>query len=118
MLPLPHRQAYQALLSKLLALQTVSTANSDTADIEQVFQSMQQIFQAQVLNLGSDELDLEISSRWQSLQTEMQRSMRLLSTDMVFLRSSRQAATSEQRLATVRDRTQKLIDYCQAMLQY
>lgn len=118
MLPESHRQAYQEFLRTLLDLQNLSTAsNTDAASIQQNFQNVQQIFQKQVAILTSDEVDPAIASRWQSIQTEIYRAIRLLDTDILFLRSSRQAATTEARLKTVSDRTQKLIGYCQALLQ-
>jgi hypothetical protein len=42
--------------------------------------------------------------------------LRLLATDILFLSSSKQATTTEQRLMTVRDCTEKIIGYCQVIL--
>jgi oligoendopeptidase F len=119
MLPTLHKKTYQKLLSILLALrEEIAAPNSRLTSIQEAFQQIQRVFQDEILSLGDDELQDAIASRAHSVQTEMHRALRLLETDIMFLRSSKQIATSEQRLATVRDRLEMLIGYCQAMLTF
>jgi hypothetical protein len=111
-------QAYQDLEKALLELQKLLYAsNPERTSLQKNFQIVQQIFQQQVMILTDDELDPAIAQRWQSIQIEIHRSLRLLEMDMMFLHSSKQAATVEARLNTLRDRIQKIIGYCQVMLQ-
>jgi len=79
--------------------------------------TLTKIFQEKIITLTSDELDLVIASRWQSLQTEISRTFRLLTTDMMFLSSSIQSTTAQARLAKVTEHLDKLIVYCQMILK-
>ena len=118
MLPESHRQPYQEFLRTLVELQELATASQlDLALLQQNWQLVQVIFQQQIIILTSDGLDAGISSRWQSLQTEIHRSLRLLEMDIIFLRSSRQAVTVRGRLKSAGDRLDQLIGYCQVLLQ-
>ena len=118
MLPKSHLYAYQEFLTVLLTLRDQATAEPPETDgLQETFERVQQIFQSQIMSLPDDSLNSEIASRWQSVQTEIYRALRLLKTDIMFLRSSRQAATAEQRLAAVGDRLEKIIGYCQVILQ-
>lgn len=118
MLPKLHLQAYQEFLTVLLTLRDRATANQlDEEELQKSFERVQQVFQEKLIGLNGEEIDPAILPRWQSVQTEIYRALRLLSTDILFLRSSRRAATSEQRLSAVRDRVEKMIGYCQAIIQ-
>ena len=118
MLPKSHLSAYQEFLTVLLTLRDQATTEPpDAAYLQETFARVEQIFQSQIMSLPDDSLDPEIASRWQSVQTEIYRALRLLKTDIMFLRSSKQAATAEQRLAAVGDRLEKIIGYCQVILQ-
>ena len=118
MLPKSHSQAYQEFLTVLLTLRDRATAEPpNVAALQTDFERVQQIFQGQIMSLDSNEIDPTILPKWQPVQTEIYRALRLLGTDIIFLRSSRRAVTSEQRLTAVRDRLEKVIGYCQAMLQ-
>ncbi len=117
MLPELHNQAYQTLLNALLEFRDRATAgNLEVDSLQKKFQQVQQVFQGQIISLTSDGLDAAIAPRWQSVQTEIHRALRLLEADILFLRSSRQASTSQQRLASLSDRLEKIIGYCQVML--
>ncbi|OKH21221.1 hypothetical protein NIES593_16535 [Hydrococcus rivularis NIES-593] len=119
MLPTLHQNAYQKLLTLLRGLrEQIDSPNSRVTVIQEKFQQIQQVFQEDVMPLESDELEGAIASRFQSVQTEMHRALRLLGTDILFLRSSKQAATSEQRLAAIRDRVDNSIGFCQAILTF
>lgn len=111
MLPNSYLRLYQELLLLLQELRDRVKSN-DFELLQQNFQQVQKLFQEQILSLSADELDSPIFSQWKSVQTEMNRSLRLLQTDLMFLKSSRQAATSTARLKSVVDRLDKAIDYC------
>ncbi|NER08174.1 MAG: heterocyst frequency control protein PatD [Okeania sp. SIO3C4] len=52
----------------------------------------------------------------QSAQTEVNRLMRLLGTDVTFLRSAKQADTQSKRLGQVSDRLSRLLEFCDGLL--
>lgn len=116
MLPKSYRQAYHTWVKSLLTLQEqLYSPTPDVAMIEQTFQQVQQIFTAQILPLNSQEINLDIASRWQSIQTEIHRSLRLLATDILFLRTSKQSTSVRAKLTTISDRLCRLMEYCQLM---
>ncbi|NES83017.1 MAG: heterocyst frequency control protein PatD [Moorea sp. SIO2B7] len=117
MLPKLHSQAYQEFLSELLKLQNQASAvNLDFVSLDDSFQILQKIFQGKIISLTDDQLEPTISSKWKSIQTEIYRAFRLLQTDMMFLRSSRQAATMKKRLVSLDARLETLIGYCRLLL--
>lgn len=119
MLPTSHQFIYQKFLDVLLTLQEeAQSPNLRVTAFSEKLQQVQQIFQEEILLLNGDELDPILASRFTPLQTEIHRALRLLKTDILFLRSSKQATTANQRLITVRDRLEKIIGYCQAILTY
>jgi len=114
MLPLSYRERYQAFLEMLQQLHKQLDIKADPASSKATFDQLQEQFQGDILSLTGEELTGETRSRWQSSQTEVHRLMRLLQNDMMFLQASRSSNTSQQRLATVRDRVGKLIDFANA----
>ncbi|MBE9168537.1 heterocyst frequency control protein PatD [Pleurocapsales cyanobacterium LEGE 06147] len=118
MLPTSHNQAYQEFLSLLQQLQRgcIHANEINLASLQQQFQTMQTYFEQRIVPLTNEELDESIAPRWQSLQTELRRELRLLTTDMIFLGSSRQPETKEARLSSIRDRLEKINGYCQVMI--
>lgn len=115
MLP-THYQYYQEMKQALAQLQ-INAAQSDLEGTELManFLQVQQSFQQQV-NLSPDLLSPAVESRLR-YQTEIHKQLRLLGTDLTFLRAARQANTINQRRAQVGDRLQTLINYCDALLQ-
>lgn len=118
MLPLLHFQRYQEFQGALKQLQTMlDIADGEKTELREGFQNVQQLFQHQIVTLSTDELDSDCIPRWQSLQTEIYKQMRLLQTDMMLLQAARNPATSQHRISGLRDRINTLIKYCQALLQ-
>jgi hypothetical protein len=118
MLPTSHNRAYQEFLTLLQEFQRgcIPSQQTNVAALQQNFQTVRQYFEQQIISLTSDNLDEAITPRWQSLQTELKRELRLLTTDMLFLNSSRQPETKQARLKAISDRLAKICGYCQAML--
>jgi uncharacterized coiled-coil DUF342 family protein len=116
MLPTSHSQAYHNLLNKILTLQSLLNQLPLNPDqIEESLQQLEQVFQEQVIALTPEELELGIVSRWQSVQTEIHRTFRLLRTDVLLWRAGKQATTKTQRLKVIGNRLEQLIDYCRIM---
>ena len=118
MLPLLHFQHYQAFLQALEQLgKTLSVSDWEESMLLEGYRNLQQLFQSQIATLSADDVAAEHAPRWQSLQTEIYKQMRLLETDMMLLQASRSSATSERRVLSVRDRLNTLIQYGEALLQ-
>ncbi len=95
----------------------LSQADPDLNVIQSDFQQLQQVYQQEIFNSSSEASDPAVASRFQLVQTEIHRSLRLLSTDLLFLQSSRQGTTTKQRLKGVCDRLEQLSGLTQAMIQ-
>lgn len=119
LLPEPLHQPYVDLRQMLeemraIAQPTLSAPSSLHGNaLQKSFQAAQQHFQQHIV-IPAAELDLP--SLVQSVQTEINRNLRLLSTDVVFLQSARQAAIQQQRLQQVCDRLVKLLEFCDGVL--
>ena len=111
-----HKKAYQEFLTWLNPWQNLLANHDKVQEMTQQFPDLQQWFQQEIMTLTDEELDTTVVSLWRSLHTEIQREFRLLSTDMLFLASSRQASTTESRLKLIGDRITRLIAYCQKIL--
>lgn len=120
MLPIIHKKAYQDFLTLLMQLETHcqnATTATEIARSEEIWASLSQFFQQQIIPLTDEDLSGEVASRWVSLQTEIQREFRLLNTDWLFWASARQPATKEARAKNILERLRKSIGYCRVLLQ-
>ena len=118
MLPPTHRQCYLEFKLALQELQTTATTTGwQPSVLRDHFQDVQQLFHSRIASLSADDLAPEDVSRWQSVQTEIYKQMRLLETDFMMLQASRSSATSSYRQTKVRDRIHTLIQYGEALLQ-
>ncbi|MEB3830626.1 heterocyst frequency control protein PatD [Phormidium sp. CCY1219] len=118
MLPEVHYQRYREFKDALLRLQErVDAPSVDKTALKAAAGDLQHVFQEQILPLPMDALDPADVSRVQSYRTEMHKQQRLLGNDALFLLSARQPTTVQQRLDAIRDRLQRLIRYCDALLE-
>lgn len=118
MLPQQVRQSYQELKQGLLDLQATLTAETfNRVALKENFSTLQVIFNSQMSNLSNERLNLESLPRWQSLQTEMHRLLRLIEMDVMFCLAARQATTAASRQKAMCDRINTMIGYCDALLQ-
>jgi hypothetical protein len=114
MSPKSHSLAYRELLNGIQELYSYTNVTDlDPTFLFSKFQQVQQIFDKKILVLNEDGVEHSNLSRWRSLQTEIHRSLRLLGTDLMLLRSARQDKTLTTRSVTVRQRLEQLITYCQ-----
>lgn len=118
MLPEIYRQRYQDFRQILERLQTlISQPEFDRAILKADALTVQQFFQDQVRSLDLEALDPTVEQRSHSFHVEMNKQLRLLAMDVMFLQTAKQSATSQQRLGQVSDRITTLIRYCDALLQ-
>lgn len=118
MLQLSHRQGYQEFQQALEQMRKRAAATElDEVALQENFQDVQQLFQSNIASLSVNDLLPDYESRWQSIQTEIYKQMRLLGTDVMLLQASRSSATSQTRQTGLCDRINTLIHYCEALLQ-
>ena len=116
MLSPSHNRAYQDFSTLLTKFQSFLSAENKQASSEQVKKEWNQLrlwFEQQIAGIDVGEIPEAIASRWQSVQTEIKREFKLLSTDVLFLSSARQITTQNKRVKSISDRLTKLIGYCQ-----
>ena len=116
MLSSSHNRAYQDFSTLLTEFQGFLGAGDEKAAPDRVkreFEKLRLCFEQQIAGIDVGELSEEIASRWQSVQTEIKREFKLLSTDVLFLGSARQITTQNKRVKSIGNRLNKLIGYCQ-----
>ncbi len=119
MLSASHNRAYQefvTLLTKLNSLLPNQNCEFVPPQIKPEFHRLTKWFNQNIANLSSEDLEQAIAPRWQSVQTEIKREFKLLTTDMLFLASARSNPSQTKRLKSISDRLHKLTGYCQIML--
>jgi len=109
-------QSYQAFQQALEQMgRTITATDLELAILQENFQEVQQVFQNQIITLSADDIEPDVTSRWQSLQTEIYKQMRLLQTDLMLLQASRSSATRISRQTGLKNRLNTLIRYCQEL---
>lgn len=121
-LPQSHRDRYQQwqdLLESFRSIAQMPPSDGLTLGptLQAQFLQVQQFFQQQVGPLELAELDGAIAPRVQAVHTEMQKELRLLAMDVMFLQAARQSVTQQQRQEQLGDRLEKLLGYCQVLLE-
>lgn len=110
-----HQHAFQEFQQQLHQIQTlmadeeISPVNLRTSVLKIV-----QLFQQQICSLELNGGDL--AGEIQAIQTEINKQLRLLETDVIFLRAARHANTIQQRKQQACDRLTILQRYCDAVL--
>jgi hypothetical protein len=103
-----YRQHYQTLRQKVSRLKEIVDHRSSIADFAGMFTDVRQQAGISV----AEDFDGTV----QSYQTEINKQLRLLEMDLMFLKTARQAATLEQRWSGMGDRIHLLTLYCDALL--
>lgn len=98
----PRFKQFQKMIADLEA--------AERNELDQKIRSLQKFFQDEIQSIHSDEYPLH------SILVEINKQMRLLSMDAMFLRTARQANTIELRVEQIRDRIKLLTQYCSVIL--
>ena len=106
-------QELKSALEKMLTIASTA-AISDLTTLPPAFTQVQELFTTFMASFQDMELNTTVAPRWQSLQTEMHKQMRLLGIDVMFLQASRPGNMAQQRQKQIVDRLKILIDYCAA----
>lgn len=105
-------QQFQQLLHQLqLELDGPTT---DSAKLRASIAQLQQMFQAEIVPIAVAED--RVNSQLQSIQIEINKQLRLLETDGIFLQAARQPVTVQQRKQQMHHRLEILLQYCDASL--
>lgn len=113
MLPTLHCQHYEEWLQ---TLERLKNRVERGVNLSEEFTGVQQLYQEKIVTLSHEGIDLAIAPRYQSLQTEIHRTLRLLQTDFLFLNAARQSATVRERQRSCLQQIERLIGYCRAIL--
>ena len=114
-----NNQPYQTFVNLLEELRNyTTTAESNAPELQQQFLSLREFYQQQILSLASPEIDNQkLLGKINSYHTEINKQLRLLEIDMMFLRGARQNTTIQVRLQAISARLHTLIGYCHAILE-
>ncbi|MGF1491313.1 MAG: heterocyst frequency control protein PatD [Microcoleaceae cyanobacterium] len=93
-------------------LQMAIITDCSPEELQSIRQIAQNHFQGTLMQIPQEEWDADDNTPVQPFLTETHRQLRLLTMDMQFLQASRQASTTQQRLAQIKQRIATLIEYC------
>ncbi len=117
MLPLSHSQPYQQFKHQVETLQTAIAQQSLNASVlKDTVAQLQQHFQTQILTLNLNELESTMAHHVQAFNVEIDKQLRLLAMDCLFLQAAKQPSTAEGRRHQAGDRLILLTRYCNALL--
>ena len=91
--------------------------DGEQAQIPKACAQLNHLFQSQVQSIDWEDWPFQQRSLLQSIRVEMHKQLRLLATDLMFLKAAKQAATLEQRRRDIGDRLTNLQGYCDAMIK-
>jgi len=119
MLPQPHclYQHFQQMLHQLQR----ELEQGDRLQLQAMFAATQTYFQQQILSpdpagLEPGILEPNDAARVRSFQVEINKQLRLLSADLMFLQTARLPGTQSQRRQQIGDRLALLLRYCEGIL--
>lgn len=120
MLSTLHNRAYKDFMTLLTDFHDFAFAAQNQTNlpaIQEKFKKLEQWFKQNISNLDDEGINIAYISRWQSVQREINREFKLLTTDILFLASARQDATKAKRFNSIGDRLMKLSNYSQGILE-
>ncbi|MDX2231225.1 MAG: heterocyst frequency control protein PatD [Leptolyngbyaceae cyanobacterium bins.349] len=118
MLPSSHSQVYREFKLDLEELKdTLSQDTVDRSHLKSSVAKLQDFFQNQILTLDGNGLDPTLEHQVQSFQVEIDKQLKLLGMDGLFLQAAKQAATATQRINQASDRLTLLLRYCDLLLR-
>ena len=116
MLPPGYQQPYQQLQQKVEELQDSLTGSAEPLALKTAIAALQTFFQTQIWNLNLQNLESNLEHQVQSINIEIDKQLRLMNMDGLFLQAARQENTIEQRKQQVRDRLLLIVRYCDGVV--
>ncbi|MGV0024552.1 heterocyst frequency control protein PatD [Phormidesmis priestleyi] len=117
MLPGSHRDRYQEFFQHLQALEElVSQPECDRSVLKSEILNIQNFFQTQISSLDLEALEMDVAQRSYAVQVEMDKQLKFLNMDVMFLQTARRSTTTDQRVQHIKERLRTLTSYCQGLL--
>jgi len=91
--------------------------SQDPSQLPRLVEQLGAAYRSQVLRFDWDSKPVVQRSLIQSIQVEMHKQLRLLGTDLMFLKAAKQAEVQTKREAAIGDRLTNLQGYCDAILK-
>jgi len=102
-------QSFQTMIAELD--RTLGSAALDRVAFHQKIRSLENLFQTEIQPIQADDYQTH------SVLVEINKQMRLLNMDGMFLQTARQVETIETRIGQIRDRLKLLTNYCTVILE-
>ena len=116
-LPLEYFQTYQKLQQQVTEVSQAIDDNEHAANLKASVADLQTFFQTHVWMLDLVPLNPASAHQIRSFNVEIDKQLRLLSMDAMFLQAAKQPTTIDQRLNQMRDRVTLLLQYCNGLLE-
>ena len=111
-------QTYQTFEQEVVGLnRAISQSDSNSASLKATVTDLQTFFQTHVWMLDLVPLNPASAHQIRSFNVEIDKQLRLLSMDAMFLQAAKQPTTIDQRLNQMRDRVTLLLQYCNGLLE-
>jgi NADPH-dependent glutamate synthase beta subunit-like oxidoreductase len=111
-------QLYQEFQQKLQQLKNLAVQpDQDGAVLRQFFVETQRFFQVQMIGVDGSDLTIAAQSQVHAYQTEINKQLRLLGQDVMFLQAARQSNTVQLRQSQILARIETLLRYCNVLLE-
>lgn len=91
--------------------------DNNRATIELNLMEIKKIIDQKILLLDQEKIEVKFRGKWQSIQTEINRSYRLLLNDWLFLKTALQPMVIEKRLKLFKHNLTQLISFCNFILE-
>uniref|UniRef100_B8HYC3 Heterocyst frequency control protein PatD n=1 Tax=Cyanothece sp. (strain PCC 7425 / ATCC 29141) TaxID=395961 RepID=B8HYC3_CYAP4 len=115
MLPPLYCQCYADFQQSLEVFKTLLQSDPTPQHLQTDFLTLQQQFQ-RLLRPTGEVLEPATQNRLHAINTELQKQLRLLETDLLFFQTAKQPPRIQQRRQLINDRLQLLSRYCDALL--
>jgi hypothetical protein len=117
MFPELHSQAYREFFSHLQRLQhCLAEIETEPQVFWEAWQEVELFYRQEIYPLTKADLTSEVLPLRLSVSREIHRTIELLATDLLFLRSARQTVTKQKRIGSIEAHVERLISYCQVIL--
>jgi hypothetical protein len=115
--PNHYQEPFRDFRQKLEEFSQIADDGTHELPLKHWVNELQQIFQGRILSLNLDELKPELEQRVRSIQVEINKQLRLLGMDMMFLQAARQPETLQQRQNQILERVYMLKRYCEMVIE-
>jgi hypothetical protein len=109
-------QPYQQFKQDVETLRNDLRSDAEADRLKLAIAALQNYFQTQIWTLDLHSLGSTVEHQVQSIQVEIDKQLRLINMDALFLQAARQETTRIQRRQQIDQRLHLLLQYCNAVL--